>query len=154
MFKVEAGNGEEEQKKILCLGGLPHSSLWDTLRDDEPPALLSLACMFGEALKTNEKESWLKKLRLVISPPPPNLKIGPKILIILSQFYCICLYINPRSAPDQCMICHISFINVWFVIYHQFNSVCFAIYHLSVYDLSYIIYQCMNCHISFINDLS
>ena len=47
LFKIEAGNGEEEeeQKKIL----------WDTLRDDEPPALLSLACMFGEALKTNEK---------------------------------------------------------------------------------------------------
>ena len=28
------------------------------LRDDEPPALLSLACMFGEDLKTNEKESY------------------------------------------------------------------------------------------------
>ena len=28
-------------------------------RDDEPPALLSLACMFGETLKTNEKESFM-----------------------------------------------------------------------------------------------
>ena len=53
LFKVEAGNGEDEQKNILCLGG-PHT---DTLRDDGPPALLSLTCMFGEALKTNEKES-------------------------------------------------------------------------------------------------
>ena len=65
LFKVEAGNGEEEQKTILCGegGGVYPTQLplWDTLRDDEPPALLSLACMFGEALKTNEKESYMTK---------------------------------------------------------------------------------------------
>ena len=56
LFKVEAGNWEEEeeQKKILCGGeggGGAQLPLGDTLRDDEPPAFLSLACMFGEALK-------------------------------------------------------------------------------------------------------
>ena len=38
-----------------------HLPLWDTLIDDELPALLSLACMFGEALKTNEKECYDSK---------------------------------------------------------------------------------------------
>ena len=82
LFKVEAGNGEEDQKNILCLGGLHTApSELDTLRDDEPPALLSLACMFGEALKTNEKESYMtQKLRLVTSPPPPHVKKSPKSL--------------------------------------------------------------------------
>ena len=76
LFKVEAGNGEEEeeQKMILCEGEAPH-------RDDEPPALLSLACMFGEALKTNEKESYMTQkieindIGIPDSPlPPPHLK--------------------------------------------------------------------------------
>ena len=63
LFNVEVGNSEEEKerKTIFCVcvcvwggGGTPHSSLHeDTLRDD----LLSLACLFGEALKMNEKES-------------------------------------------------------------------------------------------------
>ena len=46
LFKVEAGNGRRKMnRKRFCMEG-----------DDEPPAFLSLACMFGEALKTNEKE--------------------------------------------------------------------------------------------------
>ena len=58
LFKVEAGNGEEEeeQKMILCVEGVPYTATsMRYLRDDEPPAFPSLACMFGEALKTNEK---------------------------------------------------------------------------------------------------
>ena len=73
LFNVEVGNWEEEekQKTILCGvgggggGGHPTQLLpWDTLRDDEPPALLSLACMFGEALKTNDKESYDSKIEV------------------------------------------------------------------------------------------
>ena len=91
LFKVEAGNKEEEeeQNKILCGGGGgQNSSLRDTLKDDEPPALLSLACMLREALKTSEKEIYMtQKLRLVTSeflipsPPPP-----PTPLANLKQF--------------------------------------------------------------------
>ena len=60
LFKVEAGNGEEEeeQKKILCGGGggcTPHSALYEILWETTNLPL-SLACVFGEALKTNEKE--------------------------------------------------------------------------------------------------
>ena len=71
LFKVEAGNEEEEevQKKDFVWRG----------RNDEPPVLLSLACMFGEALKRMEKKLGLKKLILVTSeflippaPPPPS----------------------------------------------------------------------------------
>ena len=77
LFKVETGNGEEEQKTILCGrgGGGGHPTqlpLWDTLRDDEPPALLS----FGEALKTNGKESYdsiieISDIGIPDTPPPP-----------------------------------------------------------------------------------
>ena len=35
-----------------------------TMRDDEPPALLSLACMLREDLKTNEKESYYSKIEI------------------------------------------------------------------------------------------
>ena len=83
LFKVEADNGEEEeeQKNILSGGGNPTQlPLCDILIDDRPPALLSLACMFGEALKTNEKESYMtRKLILVTSKflisPPPSKKV-------------------------------------------------------------------------------
>ena len=61
------------------------------MRYSEPPALLSLACMFGEALKTSEKESYDSKIEIndigIPNTPPPS-KISPKslpkILIILS----------------------------------------------------------------------
>ena len=82
LFNVEVGNweGEEEQKTILCERGehLAQLSPWDTLRDDEPPALLSLACMFGEALKTNEKERYDSKIEIsdigIPDTPPPKKK--------------------------------------------------------------------------------
>ena len=52
MFNFEVDNGQatrrKRNRKIFCV---------DTLRDDKPPAFLSFACMLGEALKTNEKES-------------------------------------------------------------------------------------------------
>ena len=51
------GGGTE--KRFCVQGDSRQLPLWDTLRDDEPPALLSLACMFGEALKTDEKESYM-----------------------------------------------------------------------------------------------
>ena len=55
-------------RKRFCVeggGGDPHRSLHKILlRDDEPPALLSLACMFEEALKPNEKESYDSKIEI------------------------------------------------------------------------------------------
>ena len=64
LFNIETDNGAEEEvhKKILCAGGGGGG--------------LSLACMLGEALKTNEKESYMtQKMRLVTSEflilPPP-----------------------------------------------------------------------------------
>ena len=87
LFKVGACNGEEEQKTILCVcvrGGGTQHPLWDTLRDDEPPALLSLACMFGEALKTNEKESYMNQkiktsdIGIPDTPPPPPPPLSKK----------------------------------------------------------------------------
>ena len=72
LFKVEAQWGRRKRnRKWFFVEGEPQTarSTWDTLRDDEPPALLSMTCMLREALKTNEK------LRLVTSefliPPPP-----------------------------------------------------------------------------------
>ena len=70
------GRRKRNRKRFCVDGGIPHSSP----RDDEPPALLSLACMFGEALKTNEKESYMTKkfdisdVRIPPPPPPPHLK--------------------------------------------------------------------------------
>ena len=53
---------------------------------DEPPALLSLTCVFGEALKTNEKESYMTQ-KIEISdigipdiPPPPPRPPSKKVL--------------------------------------------------------------------------
>ena len=73
--------------------------------------------MFGEALKTNEKESYDLKIEISAigipdtSPPPPlkGPNSLPEILIILSEFYCgggggaahkSPLNFFPRSAPD------------------------------------------------------
>ena len=66
--------------------------------------------MFGEALKTNEKERYDSKIEIsnIEIPDTPlkkNPKSLPKILIILSQFYCgrpahkSPLNFFPRSAP-------------------------------------------------------
>ena len=71
------GEEEEEQKKILCGGvGGPHTapSIWDSLRNDDPLALLSLACMLREALKTNGKESYMTKKIEISDVGIPDLK--------------------------------------------------------------------------------
>ena len=84
---VEADNGggeeeEEEQKNILCGGGTSHGFLY------EIPALLSLACMLREVIKTNENETYMTqkiKIRDVgipdPPPPPPSSKKSLKCLI-------------------------------------------------------------------------
>ena len=76
----------KRNRKRFCVeggGGGTQLPLWDTLRDDEPPALLSLACMFGETVKTNEIESYMTQ-KIEISdigipdtppPPPPSKKV-------------------------------------------------------------------------------
>ena len=74
--------------------GAPHTA--PSMRDNEPPALLSrfalplcspallsLACMFGEALKTNEKESYMTQkieisdIGIPDTPPPPPTPTHP-----------------------------------------------------------------------------
>ena len=81
-LKQAMGRRKRNRKRFFVEGGNPNSSpLWDTLRDDEPPALLSLACMLREALKTNEKESYTTQTIEISDvgipdtlPPPPYIK--------------------------------------------------------------------------------
>ena len=82
---MQAMGRRKRNRKRFCVegggwgggGGGTHTA--PSTRDDEPPALLSLACMFAETLKTNEKESYM-------TPKLEFLKVYLKI--ILSQFYC------------------------------------------------------------------
>ena len=81
------GGGRETENDLVWRGH-PHGSLSDTLRDDEPPALLSLACMLREALKLNEKDSYDSKIEIgmsefLIAFPYPQSKKSFKFLIHL-----------------------------------------------------------------------
>ena len=106
LFKVEAGNGEEEQKTILCGGGggrVPHSSLRGTLERRWTSRFVVIGMYVRRTLKNEWKRKLYdsKKLRLVISeflppPPPPKFYCGrPAYKSPLNLF--------PRSAPETCV---------------------------------------------------
>ena len=63
------------------------------MRADEPPALLSLACMFGEALKTKEQERYDSKIEISVIgvsdtplPPPPQKNKVLKVYLKFSLY--------------------------------------------------------------------
>ena len=76
ILRQTVGRRKRYRKRFCVQGGTPHSSLWDTLRD----ALLSLACTLGEALKTNEKVSYMEISDVGI-PDTPQSKKNRKFLI-------------------------------------------------------------------------
>ena len=116
LFNVDVGNWEEEeeQKTILCGGGgggeAPHTH-WHVCSE--------------KPLKRMKKKVMTPKLRLVTSEfliPHPRLKkkspkSSPKILIILSQFYC------RRPAHKST--------SIFFPRYKLENSGFLSVFHLS-----------------------